>query len=77
MSTREPENEAGRLAALAALDDAATAIAGRIVSGTELEPTDVGSLGYAVWCVAAARDNLTARRREPHRAKIDPHDTGG
>lgn len=56
--------------ACSALDDAAIAIASRIVNGAaDLDPGDVSSLGYAAWCVAAAADN-----RQPHRAKANPGD---
>lgn len=56
--------------AASALDDAAIAIAARIVNGgDDLTPSDVSSLGYAAWCVAAAADN-----RQPLRAKSNPSD---
>lgn len=61
-------------ATIAALDDAIIAVAARVVAGTELEPEGVYYLAYAAWCVAAARDNLTAKQtRAPasHEPKLE------
>lgn len=65
----EPTAPTSSSAAAAALDDAAIAVAARIVNDPELSPADVGSLGYAAWCLAAAADN-----RQPHRGKTNPSD---